>query len=379
MTFPDTNAPERTNVHFDEMRDEDHHTGISPLLRLKLGMVSMFPLDYMHLVCLGVMRRLINCWIRGPPGGRIQITVLKAVSAVLATMRTNLPREFVRKPRSLLELRLWKATELRQFLLYTGPVVLYGKIPTRIYRNFMLLSVAMRIILSPSMSVKYCDYVEKILIVFVNNFATIYGDDMIVYNVHNLIHIVQDVRNYGALDNVSAFPFENFLGQIKRMVRRPQNPLSQIVRRIREKDQRDEQQGQKTRESGTAHKQSHFSGPLPREYMTYAQYHQYKGEDFVSCSEGDNCFLVNGRFSLVRNILRSPAGDTNIVIERFEKADPFFEYPLNSMSLNISTVSKTSDRLIVVPLADLSCKCILLQFRQAFVAMPMLHRSSMYA
>ena len=52
VTFPDTNAPERTNVHFDEMRDEDQHTGISPLLRLKRGMVSMFPLDYMHLVCL---------------------------------------------------------------------------------------------------------------------------------------------------------------------------------------------------------------------------------------------------------------------------------------------------------------------------------------
>ena len=69
MTFPDTNAPERTNVHFDEVRDEDHHTGISLLLQLKLGMVSMLPLDYMHLVYLGVMRRLINCWIRGPPGG----------------------------------------------------------------------------------------------------------------------------------------------------------------------------------------------------------------------------------------------------------------------------------------------------------------------
>jgi len=36
-----------------------------------------------------------------------------------------------------------------------------------------------------------------------------------------LLHLLQDVRNYGALDNVSAFPFESFLGKLKKKVRRP--------------------------------------------------------------------------------------------------------------------------------------------------------------
>ena len=52
-TFPEVDAELRTDVQFDELADEDHHIGISPLTRLSLGMVSQFPLDYMHLVCLG--------------------------------------------------------------------------------------------------------------------------------------------------------------------------------------------------------------------------------------------------------------------------------------------------------------------------------------
>ena len=39
-----------------------------------------------------------------------------------------------------------------------------------------------------------------------------------------------------SLDRVSVFPFENFLGKMKKMVRRPQNPISQVVRRLYEKD-----------------------------------------------------------------------------------------------------------------------------------------------
>ena len=51
MTFPETDAPLRT----DEMVDEEHLVQLCALRRLSpsLGLVSQFTLNYMHLVCLG--------------------------------------------------------------------------------------------------------------------------------------------------------------------------------------------------------------------------------------------------------------------------------------------------------------------------------------
>lgn len=55
MTFPETNASFRTDQSFAQQLDEDHHLNTSPLSRTFIGMVSQSPLDYMHLVCFGVM------------------------------------------------------------------------------------------------------------------------------------------------------------------------------------------------------------------------------------------------------------------------------------------------------------------------------------
>ena len=56
ITFPLVDSPLRTDVQFDEMVNEEHHIGSSPLKNLSIGMVSQFPLDYMHLV-LGCPRK----------------------------------------------------------------------------------------------------------------------------------------------------------------------------------------------------------------------------------------------------------------------------------------------------------------------------------
>ena len=107
MTFPSVNAPLRNDVSFDEMRDEYHHHASSPLNELGVGCVSSFPLDYMHLVCLGVVRKLISRWINGRLPYRLPNTKISAISDRLVSMRKRLPREFARKPRSLLEFCRW--------------------------------------------------------------------------------------------------------------------------------------------------------------------------------------------------------------------------------------------------------------------------------
>ena len=146
-----------------------------------------------------------------------------------------LPCEFSRKHRSLFEFRQWKATEFRLFFLYTGPVVLKGKLTPALYKNFMCLSVAIRILLNNKSNSESYDYAEKLLKCFVVGVSEHYGDEQLVYNVHSLIHLADDARKYGSLNIISCFPFESFLGYLKSVVCRPQNPISQIVRRYAEK------------------------------------------------------------------------------------------------------------------------------------------------
>jgi hypothetical protein len=236
MTFPDTDANERSDENFRTMQYEDHHTGVSPFMNVNVGCVSDFPLDYMHLVCLGVIRQTILLSLKGPLNCRLSGVQVRRVSDKLTLLRNHLPTEFCRRPRAFSEVNQWKAMEFRQFLLYTGVVVLLDVLPQSLYDNFELLVVSMTILLSPSLfsSSGNLDYVKELLKVFFKTYSQCYGQNQLIYNVHSITHLPDDARKHGALDKVSSFPFESYLGKLKKMVWRPQNPVAQIVRRVSE-------------------------------------------------------------------------------------------------------------------------------------------------
>ncbi|XP_065644387.1 uncharacterized protein LOC136075366 [Hydra vulgaris] len=140
MTFPDTNSTLRTDADFIVQKDEDHHIALSPLTELPVGLVTQCPLDYMHLVCLGIVRRIISLWIKGDLKNRLSANTVNKISEKLISLKKYFPKEFARRPRSLNEYQQWRATELRQFLLYTGPTILFKLVSDNVYRNFLLLS-----------------------------------------------------------------------------------------------------------------------------------------------------------------------------------------------------------------------------------------------
>ena len=55
-------------MSFRQLEDDDHHHGATPLCNLPINMIMAFPIDYMHLVCLGVIHHLILAWVHGKPG-----------------------------------------------------------------------------------------------------------------------------------------------------------------------------------------------------------------------------------------------------------------------------------------------------------------------
>lgn len=128
----------------------DYQTGQTNLSRIPyLGLVTNVVLDYMHLVCLGVVRKLISLWLSGPLNVRLSTNQIKEISLEMIKLRKFVPSEFARKPRGLDNVKYWKATEYRQFLLYIGPLVMKMFLKKEVYDNFLTLHVAITILAIP--------------------------------------------------------------------------------------------------------------------------------------------------------------------------------------------------------------------------------------
>ncbi len=143
-----------------------------------------------------------------------------------------MPQEFARKPRALTEVDRWKATEFRQFMLYTGPVVLKRFVESEIYDNFLLFSVGMFLLLSPGLSASMIEFANKVLLSFVRHYSGVYGTDEVVFNVHQVIHLAEEYKAFGPLDNISAFPNENYLGGLNAWLENQIVRYSRFVKRL---------------------------------------------------------------------------------------------------------------------------------------------------
>jgi len=90
-------------------------------------------------------------WLfKGPLNVRLPGRSINTLSTALLAIQSCIPSDFVRKTRLVQEVSRWKATELRLFILYVGPIVLKNIISSDAYTNFMSLHVAMLILLSPN-------------------------------------------------------------------------------------------------------------------------------------------------------------------------------------------------------------------------------------
>jgi len=196
----------------------------------------------MHLVCLGVVRKVLNLWKSGSTSSsrpntlgninvRFSSITVKNVSTNLCEIAKFIPCEFSRKPRSLHELPYWKPTEFRLFLLYLVPVVLQnvGMYLTQyIFLHLMMLHVAMRILASSLYMPSMINYAEDLFKLYVEQFSNLYRGVHISYNVNSLIHLVDDCRVYGVLDNFSAFIFQNSFQSFKRKFKKKNFVLTQL-------------------------------------------------------------------------------------------------------------------------------------------------------
>lgn len=160
----------RTDELFTARTYVNHQIGETPLVLYRIPCISSFVLDYMHCVCLGVVKRILWLLKQGQTVCKLSHVQLGELSNKLVSYSGKLPSEFARQPRSLAELERWKATEFMQFLLYTGPIVFVLRkiLSKERYIHFLTLAIGISILLESDSHKRasYLDYASSLLSFF---------------------------------------------------------------------------------------------------------------------------------------------------------------------------------------------------------------------
>lgn len=329
MTFPETEATLRTDESFRNRHDEYYHKETSPLEELVFDMVKQIPLDYLHTVLLGVMKKLIKMWLCGNPVARQPSAQVQRISDRLLNIAVSQPRELQRKIRSLSNFGYFKGTEFRSFLLYAGPVALKDILPIHQYQHFLLLHSSISILCDKETCTTHTDLVRNMLNTFVNDMAEIYGDENVIYNVHCLTHLVDDVQLFGSLDEFSSFPFESYMFQIKRLLHKNSQPLAEISNRIIE-----------------MHNISFYKmSPIINESLPSLRkrragtgdfYNEIKFENFTLNNKVANQWFLTKSLNIVKfEYAKLVQNEINMYGYEIKQKSDFYKTPIPSSSINI--------------------------------------------
>lgn len=383
--FTELNCAPRTHEDFVNWVDINYRQLDTPLTQIpSIDFVKSIILDYLHLVCLGVMRTMLLTWYDGVIPFKLSRQLIQKVSDFMFNNRLNLPSEFARKPRELKYLLRWKGVEYRSFLLYLGVVALKGVLDDNKYNNFLTLNVAMSILLNP----KTCnneemrEYARSLLQHFVQTFMVLYNESFITHNFHGLIHLVDDAKHFApmidafTLDSISAFPFENFLQKLKNMIRGKNKPLEQIGKRLAQLFSDDHFFSFQSCPSDNFPKllNMHCSGPLPVN-CNGPQYKTLSFYDFVIKIESPNncCATTSNDIVMVENICFSMELQSFVIVGRkFLVKNNFFTVPCESSTIGIYKVEKLSN-LKIWPISNVCMKYVVLPYKHFFIIFPLLH------
>lgn len=237
----------------------------------------------------------------------------------------------------------------------------------------MTLHVVMRILSSEDLQ-ELINYAEELIKFFIKTFIKLYGKQNISHNIHNFVHLVNDVRRFGPVDNFSAFKFENFL-QIKKYLRKGEKPLQQVVRRYIEKE---------CNASSSADFNHiypnvlslHYDGPLiPTCNNPQYKVIKYNGFTLKAGTLADSCCgLSCGAIVHIKNIAHCIKRDIPVIIgnEFLEKKD-LFDIPCKSSTLGIYSVGLRSD-LKSWPLRNIVRKYVQLPYENdKYAIFPLIH------
>jgi hypothetical protein len=347
----------------------------TPLTNLNIKFIEQFPLDPMHLLFQGVVRRLlVNYYLEGKRPYKLSHQQLTLINERIGQIKSYIPSEFPRKPRPFKEIKRYKAVEYRLIVMYTGPVILFNVLNNRYYKHFLLLHCAIFILSNQYLIDNFVNEANNFLKDFVVQAGKLFEKAFVVYNVHGLTHLVDDVRNYGSLNDFSCFPFENYLQSIKKKVRSNKNVLQQIYNRVHEFDSLSRL---KINRSDDETKAQHIFNSIysaTGETISFNCKKIHTSKYDISTTHPDNCvYLKSNKVVLIKSITYT---ENEFLFEGvpFKYSKNLYNFPLESSKLGIHYVKHINvNAAVLFKLNDIFNKGILLPHKTGFAVFPLNH------
>lgn len=324
-----------------------------------MDMIDDFPVgDSLHLLDLGIMKRHLVGWRDGHKGNYRAKWSAKTTAEISSRLKQlKMPTEIHRSVRGLDCLAHWKGTEFRTFFYYISIVVLKPVLPPDIYEHFLVLYCAVTICSSKIYN-NLLDLANELLLHYLDLFKKIYGEDYITSNLHNLNHLVNDVKKFGVLSEFNAYPFESKLCQIKMLLRTGNKALSQVAKRLIEIDEVISHNNVPTSTKTTVPKLSKeiFKEDVDSNSPEYAK---VEFGNYSLCNNAVNKWFLTKSGKIVgMNHAQKRQDSIAIYGKSLKKIDPYFNKPFKSSRLNIysSDCEEVSPEFYKVE--DIKCKMV---------------------
>lgn len=189
--------------------------GPSPVRDLPgLDIVSDIPPESMHLVYLGVVRKMFKLTFYVVPKHRVPFNRQPAQVIDRDLLQVKVPTEFARRTRPM-DPVTWKAQEWRNFCLCMFPIII-KHCPRQARKVWLqLVFIARALSLPDNFYRRVTTNVEELCKAWYLNFDKTFGKCYCSYNVH-VMHHVCEVRKLGPLTETSAVRFEDHYAHLKK-------------------------------------------------------------------------------------------------------------------------------------------------------------------
>lgn len=186
--------------------------------------------------------------------------------------------------------------------------------------------------------------------------------------MHNLLHLANDAKMFGSLDNISYFKYENYMQIIKRKLHQSGKPLEELSNRIFEEQQLPIQTCCKTPYQMAVYTKNND--------ISYLQFETFK----IAKNAFHNCALLDDNSVVSVTHMLEDNGVLYIRAQHFSHIKSFFTVPCASEKLRIYLISNSNTSEIITILATRIkrkyLKLKLLDAIDSYVVIPLLHANN---